>query len=337
MSDVLRVGVVGTGAIGRAHIDRINNALQGAKVVACSDVNVEFGKSVAEKYGCRFYEDGEAMIASDEVDAVVVTTIDEFHEKYVMAAVKAGKFVMCEKPLAPKAEACKRIMEAEMAGGRHLVQVGFMRRYDPGYNQLKKLLDSGEYGEALMVHCCHRNATCPDYTTTAMSVENTMIHEIDVMRWLLGEEYEEVEVVFPKASRKSTEILRDPQIMYLTTKSGVRIDVEAFVKCGYGYDIKCEVCCGDGTLNLPEPANAMIRTNASRVTPICKDWSERFPEAYNIEFQAWINACKEDRVDGPTAWDGYVGQVTASTASIARDTQTKQKIVIGECPAFYQK
>ena len=92
MSDVLRVGVVGTGAIGRTHIERINNTLQGATVVACSDVNAEFGKSVAEKYGCKFYEDGEQMIASDEVDAVVVTTIDEFHEKYVTAAVKAGKF-----------------------------------------------------------------------------------------------------------------------------------------------------------------------------------------------------------------------------------------------------
>ena len=64
----------------------------------------------------------------------------------------------------------------------------------------------------------------------------------------------------------------------------------------------------------------MIRTNASRVTPICKDWSARFIDAYNIEFQAWINACKENRVDGPTSWDGYVGQVTASTASIARYT-----------------
>ena len=81
MSDVLRVAVVGTGAIGRAHIDRINNALQGAKVVACSDVNVEFGKSVAEKYGCKFFEHGEAMIPSDEVDAVVVPTNYEFHEK----------------------------------------------------------------------------------------------------------------------------------------------------------------------------------------------------------------------------------------------------------------
>ncbi len=91
-NEVLRVGVVGVGAIGRTHIERINNKLQGAKVVACADVNEEFGKSVAEKYGCKFYNDGEAMIASDDIDAVIVTRIDPFHEQYVMAAIKAGKY-----------------------------------------------------------------------------------------------------------------------------------------------------------------------------------------------------------------------------------------------------
>jgi myo-inositol 2-dehydrogenase/D-chiro-inositol 1-dehydrogenase len=129
----------------------------------------------------------------------------------------------------------------------------------------------------------------------------------------------------------------DPQVMVLTTKSGVRIDVESFVNCRYGYDIKCEVVCEEGTLNLPEPANAMIRTNAARITPICTDWSQRFVEAYNIEFQEWINATKAGRVDGPTAWDGYVGQVTAKTASKARDLGQAMSIEIEECPAFYQR
>lgn len=334
MGGVLKIGVAGTGAIGKSHIERINQRLRGAVVTACSDVNTEYGRQTAVKYGCKFYENGEEMAA--KVDAVLVASVDEFHEQYVMAALRAGKYVFCEKPLAPEAEACRRIMETEIEGGRQLLQVGFMRRYDPGYRQLKNLLATGKYGEALMVHCCHRNADCPEYTTTAMSVENTMIHEIDVLRWMLGEEYDEVEVVFPKASRKSTKILRDPQIMYLTTKSGIRIDVEAFVKCGYGYDIKCEICCEDGTLNLPEPSNAMVRTGRSRVTPISLDWSERFDQAYHIELQDWIDSCLAGCVAGPSAWDGYAGQITASAASKARDTQTKQRIVLEPKPEFYQ-
>lgn len=140
MNTELRVGVIGVGAIGRTHIERINEKLQGAKVTACADVNVEFGKTVAEKYNCKFYANGEEMIASDDIDAVIVTTIDPFHEQYVMAAIKAGKYVFCEKPLAPKPDACRRIVDAEMAGGKKLVQVGFMRRYDLGYRQLKEVI-----------------------------------------------------------------------------------------------------------------------------------------------------------------------------------------------------
>ena len=332
----LKVGLVGTGAIGRTHIERINNSLQGAKVVACSDINVAFGQSVAEKYGCTFYADGEAMIADAGIDAIVVATADPFHEKFVMAAIQAGKYVFVEKPLAPEAEACKRIVEAEMTGGKKLVQVGFMRRYDPGYRQLKQLIDAKTYGEPLLLHCAHRNAAVDDSFTTPMSVENSMIHEIDVLRWLLGEDYATAEVAFGKKTRHASGVLQDPQVMILTTRSGVRIDVESFVNCRYGYDIKCEVVCEEGTINLPEPANAMIRASAARITPICSDWSQRFVDAYNVEFQEWINACKAGRVDGPTAWDGYVGQVTAKAASQARDTGSTVKVELDECPAFYK-
>ena len=75
----LRIGLVGTGMIGRTHIERINNRLQGAKVIACADANIDFCKSVAEKYGIKAYDKGEDMIASDDIDAVIVTTLDPFH------------------------------------------------------------------------------------------------------------------------------------------------------------------------------------------------------------------------------------------------------------------
>jgi myo-inositol 2-dehydrogenase/D-chiro-inositol 1-dehydrogenase len=81
----------------------------------------------------------------------------------------------------------------------------------------------------------------------------------------------------------------------------------------------------------------MIRTNDSRVTPICHDWSERFPEAYDTEFQEWINAMQAGRVDGPSAWDGYVGQVTAKAASKARDGQCVVQLQYDEMPDFYKK
>ena len=332
----LQLGLIGAGGIGRTHIERINTTLQGARVVAVSDAMQEHGRKVAASYGCTFFSNGEELIHRPEIDAVIVTTIDQFHAQYVKAAIKAGKYVFCEKPLAPKASICREIVDAEIAGGKQLVQVGFMRRYDYGYRQLKKYISERTYGEPLMLHCAHRNPSVPESYDTPMAVENSMIHEIDVLRWLLNEDYATAEVVFPKKTRHAHKNLQDPQIMMLTTKSGVRIDVEAFVCAGYGYDIKCEVCCEDGIISLPEPSNAMIRTNASRIYPICKDWSDRFIDAYNTEFQEWINCCKAGRVDGPSAWDGYVGQVTSAAAYKARDTQTIVKIDLEECPDFYK-
>lgn len=332
----LRIGLVGTGAIGRTHIERINNTLQGAKVVGCADANVDFCKSVAEKYGIKAWESGEEMIASDEIDAVVVTTLDPFHEQYVMAAIKAGKYVFCEKPLAPEADACKRIVEAEMAAGKQLVQVGFMRRYDPGYNQLKKAIDSGKYGLPLMLHCVHRNYDAPGFTTS-MPVENSMIHEIDVLRWLLGEDYATAEVRYGKSTNNGPKDLHDPQIMILTTKSGVRIDVESFVNNKNDYDIKCEIVCDGAVLNMPKPNYISVNANATTGQAMYTDCFQRFADAYNAEIQTWINASKAGYVDGPTAWDGYCCQVAAAAASKARETQTIQPVVYDEMPDFYKK
>ncbi|MGC4018093.1 MAG: Gfo/Idh/MocA family oxidoreductase [Muricomes sp.] len=332
----LRVGVVGTGAIGRSHIERIQKKLSGAKIVACADKNIDFCKNIAEGYGIKAYNTGEEMIHADDVDAVIVTTLDPYHEENVMACIKAGKYVFCEKPLAPEADACRRIIEAEMAGGKKLVQVGFMRRYDPGYRQLKEAIENRTYGEPLMLHCAHRNPSVPDDYDTPMAVENSMIHEIDVLRWLLNEDYATAEVRFAKKTRRAHENLQDPQIMILTTESGVRIDVEAFVNTGNCYDIKCEVCCEDAILNLPKPATIEVLENAFRGNSVDKDWSTRFVDAYNVELQEWINSCKAGRVDGPNAWDGYVGQVTAKAASMARDTQTVVNIEYEEMPEFYK-
>ena len=333
----LKIGLVGTGAIGRTHIERINTRLQGGRVIACADVNKDFGKSVAEKFGIRAFDTPEELINDSEIEAVIVTAADAWHAPFVLEAIKAGKPVFCEKPLSPTPELCKEIVEAEVAGGKHLVQVGFMRRYDPGYVQLKKMIESGKYGAPLVLHCCHHNYDDGGIGwKTPMSVENSMIHEIDCLRWLLGEDYAKVDVVFPRSSRNAGDC-KDPQIMHLTTKSGTYIEVESFVSSHYGYDVRCEIVCEEGVLNLPEPPYAMVRTNDARVTPICHDWSERFPEAYNIEFQNWINASKEGRVDGPTAWDGYVAQIAAGCASKARDTGVSVDIDIPEKPDFYQK
>ena len=91
--ETLRIGLVGTGGIGRTHIERINNTLQGGKVVACADPASAFGMSVAEKYGIKGFENPIDMINDSEIDAVMCTTADPYHEEYVLASIAAGN--MC--------------------------------------------------------------------------------------------------------------------------------------------------------------------------------------------------------------------------------------------------
>ena len=331
MSD-LRIGLVGTGGIGRTHIERVNTKLQGGKVVACADPAGAFGLSVAEKFGIKGYEDPIDMINDPEIDAIMCTTADPFHKKYVLASIKAGKYVFCEKPLAAKADECKEIVEAEIAAGKQMVQVGFMRRYDEGYKQLKAAVQSGEYGEALLLHCAHRNPAVPDDWDNSMAVENSMVHEIDVLRWLLGEDYATAQVVYGKSTNNGPKDLHDPQIMILTTKSGVRIDVESFVNNHKDYDIKCD----GAVLNMPKPNYISVSAGAQKGRKQYTDCFQRFADAYDAEIQAWINASKEGRVDGPNAWDGYACQVAAAAASKAREPQTVQPVVYDEKPELYK-
>ncbi|MBV4430842.1 Gfo/Idh/MocA family oxidoreductase [Clostridium tyrobutyricum] len=332
----LKVGVIGTGGIGQEHIRRLTNVITGAKVTAVSDINEGTAQKIAEKYGAKFYKTGEEVINAPEVDAVVIASWDQTHAGYVLESIKLGKYVFCEKPLATTADECKDIMNAEIQSKRHLVQVGFMRRFDRGYRELKEIIKSGKLGSTLMIHACHRNLTHIPSHTTDMTITNSGIHEIDISRWLLDEEYESGQVLTVKQNCNSSKELLDPQIIQLKTKSGVRIDVEVNMSSGYGYDIQCEIVCEKGAVRLPDPNKPLVRYNCQRYYEIYEDWSQRFIEAYDIEFQEWVNSVKSNKLTGPNSWDGYIACVTADALIKSRNIGAAQDILTIDKPQFYK-
>ncbi len=332
----LGIGVIGTGAIGLDHIRRCSRVLRGASVVAVSDIDLEQARIAARPYpDARVHESGQALIAAPEVDAVLVASWGATHAEYVLAAIEAGKAVFCEKPLATTAAECRRIVEAEIAHGRRLVQVGFMRPYDAGYRALRAVVQEGAVGAPLMVHCAHRNATAPAHFTTEMAINDTLVHELDVLRWLLRDEYVSAQVVFPRLSGRLRIDMRDPQIVLLETAAGVRIDVEIFVNCQYGYDIQCEVVGELGTARLPEPSAVGLRRAGTNSTAILTDWKQRFIDAYDRELQEFIDHCGRGGPVGPSSWDGYAAAVASDACVSAQRSGAIVPIAMPSRPSLY--
>ena len=206
----IRVGIIGTGLIGEDHGRKLVNAINGSTVSAVSDINLARATEVAQVLGgAPVFDDGHDLIRSPEVDAVLVTSIGPTHAEFVLSCIDAGKPVMCEKPLAPTTPECEEILKAEVAFGRRLVIVGYMRRYDAGYRVVKGALESGAIGDALVLHNVHRNATVGEAYTSFMTMTDSMIHEVDTTRWLLGEEITSVQVIPPKRTPKAYPHLQD--------------------------------------------------------------------------------------------------------------------------------
>ncbi len=228
-------------------------------------------------------------------------------------------------------------METERAHGRRLVQVGFMRRFGPGYRQMKEVIASGAVGTPLIVHCAHRDPTVPDVYTSAMAAQDTAVHEIDVLRRLLDDEIVSAQVITPRATGKRFAHLKDPRIMYFDTASGARIDLEVFVNCQYGYDIQCETVGEEGLVRLPDPPAVGVRTAGRHGTAVLQDWKGRFAEAFDTEFREWIDSVATGgELTGPSAWDGYAATVITDAAVRSLDSDgTVITVDMKPRPVFY--
>jgi myo-inositol 2-dehydrogenase / D-chiro-inositol 1-dehydrogenase len=288
----MRVGVIGAGLMGTTHVQLLSGQVAGAEVVAISDAVVASAEKLAASVGVRsVYANALELIHDPAVEGIVIASPAITHEPFALACLDAGKPVLCEKPLAFDAAACRRVLEADSRG---LAQVGFMRRFDPAYVELKARLAT--IGAPVLAHCAHRNPSVPPTFDTEMTLTDSLVHDIDAARWLLGEEFVEVTVLAPRPSPHALAGVGDPLIVLLRTESGRHVDVECFVNARYGYDIRCEIVGADAAAALP--------------IQIASGFQDRFAAAYARELESWAAGTGA----GATAWDGYAASVACEAA-----------------------
>ncbi|MFC0601022.1 Gfo/Idh/MocA family protein [Streptomyces palmae] len=333
----LGVAVIGTGRMGADHVRRIDEVISGARVAAVVDIDAERVKSVADRIeGCAAYTDPAAAMAAAEVDAVLVASPGPAHEAALLEAFRHDLPVLCEKPLTPDAASALRVLEAEQRLGHRRVQVGFMRRYDPEFARLKELLDSGELGRPLLLHCRHRNASVPSFFTEPMLVNDSVVHEMDQSRWLLGQEITAVRVLRPRPSAHAPAGIGDPQLVIFETDGGVLVDVEIFANCGFGYQVQAEAVCERGTARIGESHQMLVNRAGGWGGEIAQDFVARFREAYDRQVQAWVDATRRGEVQGPSAWDGYAAAAVCEAGVRAQATGERVTVELAERPALYR-
>ena len=168
----LRIAVLGVGQMGADHVARITGRISGARVAVVNDYLTEKAEQIAASVpGARVAGDPLDAIAADDVDAVLLATPGPAHEKHLLACLEHRKPVLCEKPLTTDAGTSLEVVRREAELGTPLIQVGFMRRFDPEYARLKAVIDGGELGQPLVMHCVHRNPAVLPGFDSAMVVE----------------------------------------------------------------------------------------------------------------------------------------------------------------------
>ena len=332
----IRVALIGTGIMGMDHARIFAEELPHVTLHTICDVSEERARYVADQFGIQnAHTDALKVIDSNEVDAIVIASPDHTHTPLTLAAIKAGKQVLCEKPLATTSQECLTVIEEETKLGKQMVQLGFMRRFDPSYTAMKQSLLQGQIGQAIMFHCFHRNVEAPANFTGQMAISNSAPHEFDAARFMLDEEILNISVFQP--SCLDTSKVGAPVFMVLETESGRLVNVEINNNAAYGYDVRGELVGETGSIFLRNPTLTELHSELQARESYAPDWRPRFAEAYRLQNKAWIQSIMTGKPSSiaSNSWDGYCSTLIAEAGVKALASGTKVTIQRAEKPALY--
>jgi myo-inositol 2-dehydrogenase / D-chiro-inositol 1-dehydrogenase len=317
-----RFAVLGAGRIGKVHARAVTSH-PGARLVAVADAMAPAAEALAKQHGCDV-RSIDAILASADVDAVVICTPTDTHADLIEAFARAGKAIFCEKPMDLSVARVKSCLKVVAETGAVLM-VGFNRRFDPHFAAVRAEVQKGTVGEVEMVTIISRDPGAPPVEYIARSggiFRDMTIHDFDMARFLLGEEVTEVSAM--------ASVLVDPAIgkagdfdsvqVMLRTASGKQAMISNSRRATYGYDQRIEVHGSKGAVAAENqrPVSIEVATAAGYTRPALHDFfMTRYIEAYAVEIASFIDALSGKGTASPSGEDGLAALMLAEAALLS--------------------
>jgi predicted dehydrogenase len=290
--------------MGRRHAENIRRLVPEARLLAVADPATARAREVAAELEIEHaFNSLEDMLALKEIDCVVIAAPDKFHGQAIRTAAAAGKDILSEKPIALKLADALAALEAVAAAGVRL-QIGFMRRYDPGYATAMKGIEAGEIGEPVIFKSVGRDRDAPPIAAyqaklNGMLLYNNTIHDFDLARWLMRDEVVEVHAYTTVAIRPEVGQYGDvvASVVNLKYRHGAIGNVESFVQAVYGYDIRTEIVGSKGSILVGSlqqtPVTFLARDGSTQV--LADHFLTRFEAAYVAEMRDFVHNILHDK------------------------------------------
>jgi len=298
---MINVGIIGTGVMGAGHARFIKQHVPDATVVGLSDVDPNKISKLSDELGTVLFSTAnpEELMNDLRVNAVIIASPDPLHVEHLRLAISSGKQILCEKPIATTIEDAQmiasEIRKYESQVVKKMINFGFMRRFDPCYQEVRRLIATGDFGAPTFFRTVTRNVSSTGATSTGLFT-NIAIHDFDIYRWLFNDEWESIKSFYPKRSSLSPEGLNDPLIIIGRLKSGITMvgDIVAFNN--YGFDCRVEVICEKGTIQIGTHGDVITQVNgfggATKGGKMAENWMTRFEPSYIEELKAWVEEVK---------------------------------------------
>jgi myo-inositol 2-dehydrogenase / D-chiro-inositol 1-dehydrogenase len=331
------VGVIGLGGMGGRHARILAQRVKGAEVRAVFDPDTTRAEGFANLVDdVRITDDAESLIRDSAIDAVVIASPDVTHAPLTLACLAANKAVLCEKPLAQSAAEAWEVVQREAEIGKRLVQVGFMRRYDPAHLALKRAIDAGSVGSPRVMRGWHRNEISQADIVSERVVIGSLIHDIDSARWLMNDEIVSVRVVGQRVDEAVAPGEHDLLLAECTLASGRHALLEVFVNAHYGYEVGVEVVGSTGVAKTPGEQDALVKRARMAGVEVAPDWLVRFDAAYERQTVAWIAGLQTGQaVTGADAWAGYSSLMCADACIDSLRNGRDAEVKLPEPPTLY--